>query len=131
LTALSASAFVEKKDCLLDALDEAVQTFISINDFADIVRQSKAMDNESTREMIKMSVSQLSNEANLLMRYPEGKPTMIDRLREKFGPNYTYRDGDGYNLPLDELLDFEGGLKQPGELNHIHDKKNKVHHIFF
>jgi len=56
---------------------------------------------------------------------------MMDRLREKFGPNYTYRDGDEYCLPVDELLGFhDEDFNQPVEQVNVHTKKHKVHHLF-
>ena len=56
---------------------------------------------------------------------------MMDRLREEFGPDYTYRDGDEYCLPVDELLGFhDEELDQPVEQGYVYDEKNKVHHYF-
>lgn len=131
LRALNDAAFTEKKASLLDVLDKAVRTFISVNDFADVVRKAKADDSVFTQHMAKMKIDQLSNEANLLMRYSGGNPTTMDRLRKKFGPNYTYRDGDEYCLPFDELLRFhKEEFDQPVEQKYCYDEKNKVHHYF-
>lgn len=131
LRALNDAAFTEKKASLLDVFDKAVRTFISMNDFADVVRKAKADDSVFTQHMAKMRIDQLSNEANLLMRYPGGNPTTMDRLRENFGPNYTYRDGDEYCLPFDELLRFhKEEFDQPVEQKYYYDEKNKIRHYF-
>lgn len=55
----------------------------------------------------------------------------MDRLREKFGPNYTYQDGDEYRLPIDELLQFgEEEFNRPVEQKCTYDEKSKIRHYF-
>lgn len=56
---------------------------------------------------------------------------MMDRLREKFGPNHTYRAGDECHLSVDGLLDFhDEGSNQSGKLVYIDGEKNKFHRWF-
>ncbi|KAF3010648.1 hypothetical protein E8E13_004616 [Curvularia kusanoi] len=102
---LNSIDFVSKKASFLDHIDEAVRRFVSTNDFTAIISKAKADDSSLMQQIAKANLDQLLNEANLL-RYPGGKPTMMDRLREEFGPEYTYREGDEYCLPIDELLEF-------------------------
>jgi hypothetical protein len=131
IRALADTAFAEKKASLLDTLDRAVRAFNTTNDFTDLVCKAKADDSGFTQHMTKMRIDSLTAEANLLLRYPGGKPTMMDRLREKFGPDYAYRDGDEYCLPVDELLEFhDKEFNQPVEQKYVYDGKNKVHHYF-
>ena len=51
---------------------------------------------------------------------------MMDRLREKFGPNYIYRDGDEFHLAPEELLQFvKEGLEEM-KVAVVYHKKNQA-----
>jgi hypothetical protein len=49
---------------------------------------------------------------------------MMDRLREKFGPNYVYREGDEFHLAPEELLQFVKEGFEETEVTVLHDKEN-------
>jgi hypothetical protein len=106
LRALGGILFTEKKASLLHELDKAVRTFISTNNFEGIIRDAKANHTPINQRIYVDEFRRTSRDANLFLRYPGGKATTMDRLREKFGPKYNYREGDELHLPPDKPLRF-------------------------
>jgi hypothetical protein len=100
------SLYTEKKASLLHHLDKAVRTFISTNNFEGIVRDAETSHTPINQRIAADELRRTSSDANLFLRYPGGKATMMNRSREVFGPKYNYREGDEFHLPPDELLRF-------------------------
>jgi biotin-(acetyl-CoA carboxylase) ligase len=73
LRALGGISFTEKKASLLHDLDKAVRNFISTNNFEEIIRDAKEKNTPINQRIAANEFRRLSKDANLRLRYPQGK----------------------------------------------------------
>lgn len=114
LRTLKDTEFQHQKTTLLDALDQSVRDCITTNELLIKVLyyKAKVYDSHSNNSDAFMATRQLFREADLLKRNMMREASLIECLRKKHGPGYTYQDGDKYTVgPHDLSRDFASVTK--------------------